>query len=177
MAAEFPIFLLPAFAAAVAAGAGLVRAAAVEPPAAYGVPAVQVEAATLAETAARVFSRADLDNDGAVSPEEYTTLSVVTAELARLNGFVAIEYQGGLRTAALPRAAAWTPAERARVQSAAARDYALIAGDDERLTLPEFVDAELEALAAADRDRNGVLTGTELSTFAAIQAKLSSRQS
>ena len=174
---KFPMIVLPGFAAAIAVGAGLVHAASVETSYAYADQAVQLEAATVASTAKTVFIRADLDNDSELSREEFVTLSIVTAELARLNGFVPVDYAGGVRTAALPRAAAWSAGERARVEATAQRDYALIAGDDERLTRDEFVAARLEAMTAADLDRNGVLKGAELSRFAAIEASLTGRQS
>jgi hypothetical protein len=175
--ARFPFLVLPGFAAIVAAGAGLVQAASVEAQPAYGAPATQLEAATVAATAKSVFSRADLDNDGNLSRDEFLTLAVVSAELARLNGFVPVEYAGGVRTAALPRADAWSATERARIEASAERDYALFAGDDQRMSSEEFVSMRLESLTAADIDRNGVLTGAELGRFAAIEARLPSRQS
>lgn len=174
---KFPMLALTGFSAAIAAGAGLVHAASVEPVPAYAAPAAHLEAATVATTAAAVFGRADLDNDAELSRDEYVTLAVVTAELARLNGFVAVDYAGGVRTAALPRSAAWSAEERARVEEAASRDYARFAGDDERLTGDEFVAARLEAMTAADLDRNGVLKGAELIRFAALEARVQGRQS
>ncbi len=175
--AKFPFLVLPGFAAIVAAGAGLVHAASVETPPAYGALATQLEASTVAATAKSVFNRADLDNDGILSRDEFLTLAVVSAELARLNGFVPVDYAGGVRTAALPRVDAWTSTERARIAATAERDYALFAGADERMSGEEFVAMRLETLTAADLDRNGVLTGTELGRFAAIEARLPSRQS
>lgn len=174
---KFPFLVLPGFAAMVAAGAGLVHAASVEKTPAYGATATQLEAATVAVTAKTVFARADLDNDASLSRDEYLTLAVVTAELARLSGFVPVDYSGGARTAPLPRAEDWTSAERSRVEHAADRDYAAFAGDDQRMTREEFVASRLESLTAADLDRNGVLTGAELMRFAAIEARLPARQS
>ena len=174
---QFPIVVLPGFAAVIAAGAGLVHAASVEPVRAYGAPAQQIEAATVAETAKAVFDRADLDNDGQISREEYVTLAVVTAELARLNGFVPVDYAGGVRTAPAPQGAPWSAKERARVAASAEREYALYAGEDERMTNAEFVAARLEAMAAADLDRNGVLTGAEMLRFAASEARVAARRS
>lgn len=174
---KFPMVVLPGFAAALAAGAGLVHAASVQPAAAYGAQAAQLEATTVATTAKAVFSRADLDNDAELSREEFVTLAIVTAELGRLNGFVAVDYAGGVRTASLPRAASWSKEERRRVEEAANHDYALFAGDDERMTGDEFVSARLEAMSAADLDRNGVLKGAELTRFAAIEARIKVRQS
>lgn len=174
---KFPMVALPGLAVALAAGAGFVHAASVEPVAAYGLQAFQLEASTVADTATTVFERADLDNDGDLSREEYLTLAVVTAELARLNGFVAVDYTGGVRIASLPRASAWSADERARIEAAAGQDYALFAGDDRRLSVDEFVSARLEAMIAADLDRNGVLRGVELARFAAIEARATNRQS
>lgn len=175
--AKFPFLILPGFAAVVAAGAGLVQAASVEPVPAYAGPATQLEAATVAATAKMVFARADLDNDGTLSSEEYLTLAVVSAELARLNGFVPVDYAGGVRTAPLPRAGAWTSAARARVQAMAENDYEVFAGDDQRMSREEFVASRIEMLTAADLDRDGLLTGAELLRFAAIEARLPARQS
>ncbi len=174
---NFPLVVLPGFAAALAIGASLVQAASIDPKPAYATPATQLEASTVAATAKAVFARADLDNDGTLSREEYVTLAVVAAELGRLNGFVPVDYSGGVRTAALPRGEDWSRSERARVQTAAERDYTLFAGEDQRLTRDEFVASRLEALTAADLDRNGVLTGAELVRFAAIEARVPARQS
>lgn len=174
---KFPVVALPGFAAILAVGVGLVHAASVEPQPAYGPAATLLEAETVAHTAKAVFGRADLDNDADLSSEEFATLAVVTAELARLNGFVAVDYSGGVRTAALPRARSWSNAERARVEAMASRDYALFAGEDGRMTSDEFVAARLEAMTAADLDRNGVLRGVELTRFAAIEARVTGRQS
>jgi hypothetical protein len=174
---RFPFLVLPGFAAILAAGAGLVHAASVDVQPAYGAIATQLEAATAAATAKSVFSRADLDNDGSLSRDEFLTLAVVSAELARLNGFVPVDYAGGVRTVALPYSSAWSSAELARIETTAERDYALFAGVDERMSAGEFVTMRLESLTAADIDRNGVLTGSELGRFAAIEARLPSRQS
>jgi hypothetical protein len=175
--AKFPIIVLPGLAAAVAISAGLVHAASVDPQPAYAAQATQVEASTIAQTAKTVFARADLDNNGALSEEEFVTLAVVTGELARLNGFVPVDYSGGVRTAKLAFADAWSNETRARIETAAERDYAYFAGDDGRLDAGEFVSARLEALSTADRDRNGVLTGAELQRFAAIEARVAGKQS
>ncbi len=174
---RFPMVVLPGFAAAIVVGAGLVHAASIDPPSAYGARAVHLEAATVANTAKTVFDRADLDNDGELSPDEYVTHAIVTAELARLNGFVAVDYAGGVRIAPLPRSTPWSMEERARIEAAATRDYALFAGGDERMTGDEFVAARLEAMTAADLDRNGVLNGVELTRFASIEARTTARQS
>ncbi|MDZ7627272.1 MAG: hypothetical protein U5J99_02545 [Parvularculaceae bacterium] len=173
----FPVVILPGLAAAVAISAGLVHAASVEPAPAYAAQASSLEASTIAATAKTVFSRADLDNDQQLSQDEYVTLAIVTAELARLNGFVPVDYAGGVRVAPLAGADEWSNETRARIEANASRDYASFAGEDGRLDTDEFIGSRLEALSAADRDRNGVLTGVELQRFAAIEARVQRKQS
>jgi hypothetical protein len=45
------------------------------------------------------------------------------------------------------------------------------------MSADEFIAVRLEAMAAADLDRNGVLKGVELTRFAALEARVVSRQS
>ncbi len=160
-------------AAAMAASIGLVNGAAVEPAPAYGTAIDRLEANIAAREAARVFSRADLDKDGALSQDEYSVLAVVSAELARLNGFVAIDISGGVRTVAVSTAGgpSLSPAQRKRINDRAAREFRIIAGEDERLAGDEYVAAQLEQFLTNDVDRNGVLTGPELVSFARAQSK------
>lgn len=159
-------------AAAIAVGAALIDKQPFEPAAAYGAHADRLEADAVALHAARIFERSDFNNDGALDEEEFVILARVTAELARLNGFVAIERTGGVETIALARPAGeLSEARKMSLQSLAARDFVVIAGADERLVQEEFVSAALEAFAATDLNRDGVLEGSELASFAAIQSK------
>ena len=164
--------------AAATAGLGLIASADVDRAPAYGATASALEAGASARYAAVIFDRADLDNNGELDAEEYEVLAVVTAELSRLNGFVAVDAEGGVRTVAVPQGdPSLSDAERARLKTRAAGEFAAIAGDDQRLGDDEFVVAELERFLASDADRNGVLTGAELSAYAlgkARQAVLSS---
>ncbi len=166
-------------AAAIAAGAGLVQSADVAGSPAYGVPAVRHEAEATVRYAAHVFERADLSNDGALDQDEYSTLVIVTAELARINGFVAVDNFGGVKTIALPieKEASLTDEERARLKNRAEREYAIAAGDDHRLSKDEYIGAVLEQFLANDSDRNGVLNRRELVAFALAQSKLTALQS
>lgn len=160
-------------AAAVAAVAGLVNGAAVVPAPAYGAPAQSLEAAAAAHNAASLFDRADLSNDGALDDEEFVILAIVTAELARLNGFVAIDLEGSARTVALPGLRSpLNAAEKSAIGERAFREFARLAGDDERLARDEFVGAALERFLVSDADRNGVLAGGELSAYAQHQSRL-----
>jgi formylmethanofuran dehydrogenase subunit E-like metal-binding protein len=163
------------FAAAIAASVGLVNSASVEPVPAYGAPIDRLDATIAASQAERVFNRADLDNDGSLSQDEYTVLAVVSAELARLNGFVAIDISDGVRTVAVSTGGkqSLSSTERARINERATREFRVVAGDDERLASDEYITAQLEQFLSNDLDRNGVLTGSELATFALAQSKIS----
>lgn len=161
-------------AAAVAAAAGLVNTAAVEPRPAYGAAVTSIEADAAARHAAAVFERADLNNDGALDEEEFSVLAIVTAELARLNGFVAVNVEDGVRTIALPQRSRpdLSGREKARIAERAHREFVAISGDDERLGSDEFVGAALERFLDVDADRNGVLNGPELVAYAQGQSRL-----
>lgn len=167
------------FAAAVAAGASLVSGASVAPLPAYGVEAARLEAAAAASNAARLFDRADLDNNGFLDPDEYEILGIVTAELAQMNGFIAIDAGRGVETVAIARAGngSLDETKKARIGERARREFGLIAGDDERLASDEFVNAQLELFLATDADRNGVLAGAELKSYAYSQSKLATLNS
>ncbi len=161
-------------AAAIAAGVSLINSADVDPSPAYGAAATRLEADAAARHAAQTFERADLNNDGALDGEEYSVLAVVTAELARLNGFVPVDLKGDVRTVALSSAVRTPLADSARIaiRARALREFAYVAGEDEKLTADEFVGAQLEAFLASDGDRDAVLTGAELGAFAQRQARL-----
>lgn len=167
------------FAAAVAAGASLVSSASVTPEPAYGISAGKLEAAAAATHAARVFDRADLDNNGFLDRDEYEILGVVTAELAQLNGFIVIDAGRGVETVAIARAGkrSLDSGDKARIEERAKRGFRAISGDDERLSADEFVTAELEQFLAVDADRNGVLAGAELASFARAQSGLATLNS
>ncbi len=172
--ALFHKFALSGLAAAIAAGAGAVNTLADTQRPAYGAPVTILEAAAAARHAAHVFGRADLNKDGALDGDEFSVLAIVTAELARLNGFVAVDLVGGAKTVAVPGTflPALTRSERALINDRAIREFAVVAGADERLGRDEFVSAEIEIFLASDADRNGLLAGGELTSFARTQASL-----
>lgn len=165
---------LPALAAAVFACGSLIANATVEPAPAYGAAAGRLEGAAIFSNAEKVFERADLNNDGYLGDEEYSILAVVTAELARLNGFIVVDAQEGVLTVRtlLSDKADLSHRDKEAIRDRAVREHARIAGDDQRVTRDEFVDAALERFIASDTDRNGRLTGEELTVFAASQAKV-----
>lgn len=161
-------------AAVIAAGAGLVTSASVSPAPAYGSAVVKLEADAAARNAARLFDRADLNNDGDLDRDEYVILAVVTAELANLNGFASLDDGDGVQTVSLPstRKSDLTAKAKSAIRSNADREFDFAAGDDERLARHEFVAVELERFIANDNDRNGVLVGAELTSYAAAQSRL-----
>jgi hypothetical protein len=146
---------------------------------AYGAPATRIEALALAQSAAAQFDRADLNNDLQLDGDENAVLAVVTSELARLNGFIAVVSPAGAQPVALAegKGAPLSISERAEVQARALKDYERIAGRDGRVTRDEFVGAQLELLFLNDADRDGALTGAELARFAAYASRLSTRES
>lgn len=162
-------------AGAIAAGASLVTSAVVEP-APYGTPATKLEINAAGKQAARLFDRADMNKDGALDGDEYSILTVVSAELAQVNGFVAIEAGRGVEIIPIAidaPASHLTNQEKALVRERAAREFRAIAGDDERLSADEFIGAQLEQFLSSDKNRDGVLAGGELSAFAFGQSRLS----
>jgi EF hand len=167
--------LLIKSAAAIAAVAGLAFASADElaPGAAYGDAALSsLTQAELADHALRVFERADRNGDQALDVDEYTALSVVTAELAQLNGFIAIETEDEPSLIALPGASpsALSRSEHIRINAVAQHAFYAYAGGDGRIDADEFVAAQSALFNAADRNGNGMLKRRELGVFAQRQA-------
>ena len=162
--------------AALAAAAGLAYKAADETALApaYGDSVRTLSADAVATHAALVFQRADRDQDGALDADEYASLSVVSAELARLNGFVVIEGEEGPATVAIASGApsALSHAEYIRIDAVARSAFYLHAGDDGRLSEEEFANGQRAVFDAADFNRNGVLRRGELEAFAQRQALL-----
>ncbi len=169
--------LLMKSAAAIAAVAGLAFASAddLTPGAAYGEDALSsLTQAELADHALLVFERADRNGDQVLDVDEYTALSVVTAELAQLNGFIAIETEDEPSLIALPsaRPAALSRGEHIRIAAVAQHAFYTYAGGDGRIDADEFVSAQTALFEAADFNGNGTLKRRELGVFAQRQASL-----
>lgn len=130
--------------------------------------------ADVAAHAERVFARADMDQDHALSADEYTALTVITAELAHLNGFVVIEKEDGVATAPLlvSTHAALSPAEQTRIAAVARKAFYIFAGEDGRMSADEFSASQQFSFEAADLNQNGELAKQELSVFAQRQASI-----
>lgn len=166
-------FALPGLGAILLASAVLATADAGDHINAYGDGLSSLEAETLTGHAAATFERADLDDDGVLSQNEYTALTVVTAELAVLNGFIALEVDGQFRTISVPASDnAASSFERTRIEAIASRQFHVASGADLAITKDEYIAFELERFLSADRNRNGTLDRAELAQFAAGTAKI-----
>ncbi|MEO1136320.1 MAG: hypothetical protein AAFW68_06880 [Pseudomonadota bacterium] len=124
--------------------------------------------------AATVFKRSDRDGDDALSVDEFAALTIVTAELAHFNGFVAVETEEKLGTIALPVNAplALGDAEQTRIDAVARHTFYAFAGDDGKMQQAEFLDLQTAIFLSSDLNANGALTKSELAIFAQRQAFL-----
>ena len=131
----------------------------------------QAEAAVFADS---VFQRADLDRDGSLDVDEFAALTIVTAELAHLNGFIAVEKDGALETIVLPitAPAALGDAEQTRIDAVARHAFYAFAGSDGKMQQGEYSGLQEAIFAASDLNANGALTSAELPLFAQRQAYL-----
>ncbi len=171
-----PNSLIAAFAAPSIAliSVGLATGAGLDDRAAYGAAVQTLSSEDAAAHALSVFARADLDGSGALDVNEYAALAIVTAELARLNGFIALEVGDGQEIVPLPINApsALAGSERARVTAVAHAEFYALAGDDALMDFSEYAGEQDARFAAADRNRNGALAKAELVSFAARAATL-----
>lgn len=145
-------------------------------------PYANREAAKLSKDDAAIharleFARADRDGDDALSVDEYAALTLITAELAHLNGFIAVERgdaAGEVMTISLPAAsaAALSRGEQARIDAVARNRFYGAAGDDAALDEHEFVALQKSVFDSADSNRNGALHKNELQIFASRRANL-----
>ena len=159
---------VPSIAAAFAVGAAFAAGEVLEP--AYG-EASQAIGQTEAAAAAKLqFTHADANEDGVLDAREYASLAVVVAELAHLNGFIALDD----KVVALPIAApASLPvSERTRIGAIASRDFYAAAGPDSVMTQAEFVAERLGAFSKADANGDAVLKKRELRHFAITTVRL-----
>lgn len=168
--------LIAAFAAPTIAliSVGIAVGAGFDDRAAYGAAVDMLTTDEAATNAQLTFARADVDKSGALDADEYAALAIVTAELARLNGFIALEVGDGREIISLPITApiALTGAERARVDAVARAEFYAAAGDDGLMDMNEYSGEQKSWFAAADRNRNGALARSELTSFAARAAML-----
>ncbi len=161
-----------AFAAVAVAAASF---AGLKPGAAYDDGALTILSQSDAAAHAQiVFQRADRNGDASIDVDEFAAMTVVTAELANLNGFVAVEKAGAVQTIALPVSAplALGDAEQTRIDAVARHTFYAFAGEDGKMQQGEYLGLQNAIFASSDLNANGALTSAELSIFAQRQAFL-----
>jgi hypothetical protein len=144
---------------------------------AYGAALKKLDAGQAVANAKATFARADLDGSDALDVREYAALAIVTAELSRLNGFVALDVGEETQIVTLPVTApmALTGGERARIEAVALNEFYALAGEDRLVSRDEFTRDKAGAFKAADRNGNGALSALELVSFAAHEARMAGR--
>jgi len=129
-----------------------------------------VKRADFLRLASSQFAEVDLDGDGLLHEADFAARAVVSAQLARLNGRVAVAADaatpiGRARTAVL------TPGERDMLERRAALEFRFRAGVDGVVDRREWRASREATFDAFDRDGNGVLDGGEIAAFAAAVAE------
>ncbi len=121
-----------------------------------------------------VFARADRNGDDVLDVNEFAAMTVVTAELANLNGFISVEDGESVKTVALPISAplALGDAEQTRIDAVARHTFYAFAGEDGKMQQGEYLGLQNAIFASSDLNANGALTSAELSLFAQRQAFL-----
>lgn len=161
--------------AVAAAGVAIASFVGTSAPAAYDDGELKRLSAAEASThAERMFARSDRNGDGVLDVNEFAALTIVTAELAHLNGFVAVEKEATVETIGLPvnAPAALPAAEHARIDAVARHAFYAFAGNDGKMQQGEFIGLQDAIFASSDLNANGALTRTELSIYARRQAYL-----
>ena len=166
-------FALSSLTAAIAAVGFAFAAADNSAPEAYQEgPLTRLSQVEAADHAGRVFDRADRDGDAALNVDEFAALAVVTAELAHLNGFVAVEVEDEVKTIALPASqpSALARSEHARIDAVARHAFYGFAGADGFLDRDEYIRMQSAVFEASDLNANGRLNKRELTVYARRQA-------
>jgi len=168
-----PILLKSVAALATVAGLAVNSGDALDASDAYEVRSLtQLTQSDVKTHAMHVFMRGDTNRDNVLDADEYTSLSVVTAELAHLNGFIVIETGDAYLTAPLPgvRHSALSQSEQIRIEAVSRKAFYVFAGDDGTMDISEFAEAQVSKFDQADFNSNGILAKRELFSFAQRQA-------
>ncbi len=130
-----------------------------------------IEAGVNAE---HVFARADRNHDTFLDVDEFAALTVITAELAYLNGFIAVEKGAEVGSIALPlnAPAVLSASEHTRIDAVARHTFYAFVGEDGKMQHGEYIALQRAVFSASDLNANGALTRAELSIFAQRQAFL-----
>lgn len=162
-------------AAVAAAGVALASFVGVANTNAYEEGAIQrLSQAEVALHAGQVFARSDRNGDASLDVDEFAALTIVTAELANLNGFIAMDKDASAMTIALPinAPAALSSSEHARIDAVARHTFYGFAGSDGKMQKEEYAKLQHTIFESSDINANGALTRSELSLFAQRQAYL-----
>jgi len=128
-----------------------------------------------------LFDQVDMNNDAHIDVEEYSAYKVVHAELAHLNGFIAVYMGQDALPIQLPaknkRYELSYSQEVTRIDAVAREQFYQRAGDDNTLSLSEFVEHAGDDFNQADKNRNGQLKGWELDRFVMQQVTQSNLSS
>ncbi|MEE4211165.1 MAG: hypothetical protein V2I43_18095 [Parvularcula sp.] len=121
--------------------------------------------------AARAFSKVDMNQDGLVDEDEFAAQRVVYAQLARFNRVVPVDGHDVV-SIAVPEAVpqSMSHPERAALDAIARRDYHMRVLAEPGLTQQTWSEWRLETFRSADRNRDGILAGRELDTYAMLVA-------
>lgn len=163
----FEKIALPAIGAALVAGAAMAATGDLTEPA-YGGAIKELSRGVNDRRAEILFAQADLDGSGDLSATEFAALSLVSAELARLNGFVAVDLGDaapGVIDIADEAPASVSGADRTRIEAVATHEFHSAAGEDGVLTPSDFVAFERRKFDDADRDADGALRRQELGAY------------
>ncbi len=122
-----------------------------------------------------LFASADFDQNNVLDTDEYATFMVVKAEMAHLNGFLAIEVNN--KAYKLPlhlstNSQSMDKFERTRIDALARTNFYTSAGNDQALSQTEFLSNARKMFDQADKNLNGILKGKELKTFTKNQSPL-----
>ncbi len=129
----------------------------------------------ITQHARTTFARADLDKNNALDVDEFASLTVVKAELARLNGYVAIELDDGPRliTVAVEAFSSLGRGERLLIDTVARSKFYSITGGADLMKEDQYVGERMASFVDADRNRDGDLIKAELERFVALGANIS----
>ncbi len=135
---------------------------------AYPAAAERLSLADFSHASSRQFHRADLDGSGLLEQEEFVALAVVSAELARLNGFVALDGHKQLKVLDLPNEdnLAAPDLNRRRIEQSARAIYADLAFGGPGILESSYVIAREVSFRKLDQDQDNSLSGPDLGRLA-----------
>ena len=120
------------------------------------------------------FQRADLDGSGALDADEFATLTIVTGELARLNGVLVLDAAGKVEAPLTD--AVLVPLsreERFQLDALARQEFRRFAGGDDVLCDDEFTAIRTRQFKQSDLNNDDVLSGVEIASFVQIALQTS----